>query len=815
MEMLMKHIDFYNHSTRVINIYGPPGFGKSTLAIHVGDAAVRKGVNVHYVNMVDMPDKEVKQGLARKILKKADFDDLLEWVRNFEYHFWYYQLLLIIDNCDEVLHSQREEFLNAITRLVESSLKVRIVLTSRELATLPEYLDWYKVNEISATAASELLDLKVSKRVGLTSSQREQIAELTENVPLALQIVSSSLNLPISPSPNKVIQELNRNIIHVLSPEDFPASQKLQNSIGLSVKYLSMDLRRYACYMVIFPGSFDEDAANSIFDSSRFVNGTARSLLTSLVKSSLLEFNMRISRYQYHRLIKEYFLRNVCIPPQETIAHYIHYAKRLNFASLELKYNYHISLSILCTERHNFQLLLDYLRKKQPVNREYFFSVAAVLSAIEVGLFRHRFSTADWCEPIDNALLQFDKLMGINESNSGVNIHDIVQVTGIAGSNFLHFYVVLIIQSANCQEIVTVDGVKGAVKVYTNRMIVVEINKRLMLSTDYIAYYVSLASYYSKLGREEYVRECHRRILHQANVTCKPKQCSNYVIGLTYKNLGNHKEAVKFLERAVKDNETILDHSMILVMLYTSYNVLQYSERKQLALENLLELRDQLINVSNSELYHSGVTQLIITIFRNNGYEQEANTLEGRLLEVILEIRAQPHILAWPMDKAYQFAQYLFNNKDYEKVVDLGAYILESLSLDEINLKLRVELLVGKAKFHAGNYSKGMDDIETVLLEISNYPGQNYTEEKSTSCWYLILRVKYIDICYNIKAKLRGVVIGVACLVLGCPLKYPKSSADQHSSRFPSLNGLNRLRLVRQKSIFHLPKRSPPKGRGH
>ena len=789
METLLNQIDFYNHSTRGINIYGPPGFGKSTLAIHVGHVAVREGVEVHYVNMVDIPDKEVKQGLARKILKKAaDFDDLLEWAR--EYRFWYTQILLIFDNCDEVLHGQREEFLTAVTRVAESSLIVRIILTSRELVTLSDYFAWYKVDEISASASSGLLDLKVSKKVGLTQSQREQIAELTGNVPLALHIVSSLFNIPSAPSPSEVIQGLDKDIIHILSPEDFPAHQKLKNSIGLSVNYLSHELKLSGCQLIVFPGSFDKDAANAVLDNSiaLFLVTPVRDILTSLVKTSLLEFNERTSRYQYHRLIKEYFVDLVKYADAKrqkgalgnSISHsafLVHYAQKLIAASNLLRYDHHTSLSILYTEQHNFQLLLDYLSEPQVlVNKEFILSVIAVSTSINVGLFWHRFSSVDWCGPIENALIQLDK---VRANIDWFHMYSI----GVAQKTFLSYYVLLISQSAKCREIA--EGVKAAAKVYTDRRSIVEMNKWQMVSRDYIAYYNSLADYYSGLDQEDNVRECHRRIIHQANVhraTCEPNQCSNDAIGTMYQKLGEYEKAAEFLEKALKDDLTTLDRLHVLIVLYACYNVLHHSERRQLVVTKLLELQNQLVNeVSNSELYHSDLTLPMITIFRNNDYEKEANTLEERLLDVILKFRAQPQQGSVSMDKVYQFAQHLFDNKYYDKVVDVGMYIVESLNLrnpNEIHLKLRVELLMGKAKFLAGNYSEGMDDIETVLLEIMNHPGQDYTEEKNTSCWYLILRIRYINTCYDIKTKLGAAVMGAAYLVLRSPLDYP---ADHHS----------------------------------
>ena len=153
---------------------------------------------------------------------------------------------------------------------MESSLYVRVLLTSREVAAIPEYFGWHKVDEISDAAASKLLDLKIPKRVGLAPRQRDKITKLTGNVPIALQIVSSLLQLPNSPSPSKVIQELENDPIHFLSPKDFPVSRQIHASISLSVKYLSNELLFAGCYLVVFPGSFDEDAAATILGRFSF-----------------------------------------------------------------------------------------------------------------------------------------------------------------------------------------------------------------------------------------------------------------------------------------------------------------------------------------------------------------------------------------------------------------------------------------------------------------------------------------------------------------------------------------------------------------
>ena len=780
MEALTKQIDFHNHSTRIINIFGPPGFGKSTLAISVGHIAVKDGVEVHYVDMVEFPEKGVKQILAEKILKvkHTDFEDLLEWLRNYRY--WYYQILLIFDNCDNVLHNQREDFQDAINKVVESSLNVRVLLTSREVATLSEYFHWYKLEAISTAAANELLDRRVPKRVGLGPSHREQIAKLTGNVPLALQIISSLLHLPNALSLSEVVQELDKDPIPFLSPKHFPVSKQILVSISLSFKYLSMEVLLGGCNLVVFPGSFDDEAASAVLTQSvlQVYKSTTRHVLDSLLRSSLLEVNERTSRYQYHRLIREYFLYYINLlgyrPLYYPISAYrVHYAEKLMFASNLFKYDHHKSLSVLYSEQHNFQLLLDYLRTSRSLSGDFLLSVISMTNAIEVGLLRLRFTTADWCEPVRNALVHLDVLAtNLNWYHS----------TDFSQETILCCYIQLIKQLAKCQEVN--HGTEGAIKIYTERRYIIEVNNWRMKSEDYISFYENLGSYYFRLGHQEDVVECHRKIIEQTNVhlaTCKPNQCSNYMIGSTYYNMGEYRKAAEFLGNAVEENQNTVERSRTLVMLFMAYSSL-HSDNKYLAIAKLLELHDDIMNMPNNELYHNnGITQLIITVFRNHGYDQEASMIEERLLEVVLEIRAQPEQGSVSMKKAYQFAEHLFNSKKYDEVIDVGVYVVESLDLqnpDDVHLKLRVELLIGKAKFHGGNYSEGMDDIETVLLEILSHPGSDYSEERDTVCWYLVPRVKYINTCYDVTTNIRKMFMGTIYFLFKSPLDPYQPSAD-------------------------------------
>ena len=115
------YLDFTSSDVQVVHIVGPPGFGKSTLAIKIGEILLREWVKVHYVDVRMIKDTDT---LAEKVMRsavesmknKVTFDRLEKWV-------WkqFSNTLIILDNCDELLEYTQDKFLEAIRLLTVAS----------------------------------------------------------------------------------------------------------------------------------------------------------------------------------------------------------------------------------------------------------------------------------------------------------------------------------------------------------------------------------------------------------------------------------------------------------------------------------------------------------------------------------------------------------------------------------------------------------------------------------------------------------------------------------------------------------------------
>ena len=309
---------WFDSKTRIVSVIGSPGFGKSALAIHIGHLMLKRGYIVHYINLGEFPRKKIKQILAEKVLDSYDvcdkaimFDRLLRWARE-----RYFYTLIILDNCDESLYYQKEELQDAIEKVIKNSHYVKFLMTSREATMHTSNFEQYKLDTLSTKAACDLLQFKAPMRITLTASEKEEIAELTGKVPLALLIIGSLLQLPDIAGTGAIIAELKKQPIPTLSPKQLPKNQQINGSFSLSYNYLSTNEKMIGKFLANFPGSFDKAAYISVLkhefiqaNSNAEVENIINDAVEVLVQRSLLEYQRCNGRFHFHHLIREFFLK--------------------------------------------------------------------------------------------------------------------------------------------------------------------------------------------------------------------------------------------------------------------------------------------------------------------------------------------------------------------------------------------------------------------------------------------------------------------------------------------------------------------------
>ena len=803
MNEVSKLLDFRNSDIRIVNIYGSPGFGKSTLAIHIGHKMVKNGVTVHYVNMDDFPDKDIKMALAEKILeashivsKNITFERLLRWARERSS-----KTLVILDNCDDLLHKKKEEFHQTVVKVVEESLNIKVTLTSRKVAVFLMYFEYYKLEELSITASCQLLEHKVPSSITLSSEEKEQIAKLTGNVPLALQIIGSILHLPDSPSPTVLIDELQHELIKTLSPADLPVHDQVFTTINLSYKYLTKELQQIGRQLTIFPGSFKLPAAFTVCNSSSASNKDQLMInsveptkefgdrLKSLVRNSLVEHGQRTDRYQYHRLIKEYFLLiqrrhwpNEAATPLS--AFHIYYSGKLIVESglFQHRYDYEQSLAFLDSEQHNLEYLFENLKQMQSIStkkldvEEFLMTALALSSAVNANFLQTRFSMEKCCMLLNSALNKFDMMMP--------NLRYYLLSQSFEVEYVLHYYLTIIKQVAECER--KNHGVFEAMLVYSVRKTIFESKSAMMMTLTYINFYKELSRFYSQLGKrfKGNVLECYRLITsrtHAHLTTCQPNQCQYYDFGVIHYMMGQYQEASICFEEELKGSKNIMQQVRALVWLVYIYSYIDGEDDKMIStvarLQNLYSdiaavPPDRLVDASDAIL-------MFIEFYRTGELFDEAHSLENRFFSGLLNLKSEVRTAFITKQTAEHQKSLLrtacrvlnnfFEAGNYSETVEIGNFLIELIgNSDSFNdAKINLHLLVGKAKFHMGQYSDGMDHIEIALLSIPNI-ASGFENERRTACWYLIPRIRHLHTCYWIRETVMIVVAAPVLLVGVC-----------------------------------------------
>ena len=232
-----------------------------------------------------------------------------------------------------------------------------------------------------------------------------EIAELTGNVPLALDVVGAIFKFPNAPTAEQVIQSLRENPVTTLSSSKIHS--KLNVSIGLAYSYLSPELKQLCLNLSHFPGSFSSESAFAIFDinfeahtviwywSRLFLR---ESQLDMLVQRSLLHFNNALKRFHFHQLIQKYFLH---VSAQEdeskrrSLKQDFESKFQLYFANILLDIlRGSLPVTVLDDEKHNFQYIFELFKTAKHVDNTYI-AIEVTLLAIETNVLRLRFQPAE------------------------------------------------------------------------------------------------------------------------------------------------------------------------------------------------------------------------------------------------------------------------------------------------------------------------------------------------------------------------------------------------------------------------------------
>ena len=289
----------------IISINGPPAFGKSALAIHVGYSALGSGMDVFFIDVSESHHffKEKKSTEVSLLGHATNTDSALaDIVRSFTN-----STLLILDDIDSILSDTREKkiFLKIIGKIREiasqRSSKLKILMTSQIHVAFLDRFQQILINGLDPGAAVQLLN----KLVHVNGSMSSKLVELVGHCPLTIKVVAALLRKPGMESGAWLLFKLERSGISSSCLDHALAVNTCWKAV-MDIAYSRLDAKGKECghFVSYFPGSFDEFAAEHILQY-----GCQFTLVDASLLKRYTHMNSEMVRYTMHNLIRDYFRR--------------------------------------------------------------------------------------------------------------------------------------------------------------------------------------------------------------------------------------------------------------------------------------------------------------------------------------------------------------------------------------------------------------------------------------------------------------------------------------------------------------------------
>ena len=547
----------------------------------------------------------------------------------------------------------------------------------------------YRLSELSTESAITLLR-KFDRNI--KQSQANSISELVGRMPLALQVLGSLLQQPDPPSSKVIIIELQRQPIAFLSPEELPETEQVQTSIHISYSYLSLECQTCSRLLANFPGSFTMEAATSIL---KRWHTTSTHCIKTLHVRSLLVYYQHTSRFQFHRLIKEYILnvqRSFPVPNYEIeqelfwvefFRHYLELMYNVTLINVNFTDVYTMTekWKIVDIERQNFDVLFHSSHGDTPLYsllkgrimeskhmRKIYSMLETNLVAIGANMSlilkrteaKHLLTSEPQYHPdvelleeeMANDQLKYFELktrestFDWQEKILRIDLFHYPIVNDIGHEEYVKVYTDLLLLTQKLSMIKTRSAAPEVLELRHGRMLDLYSQDTISTSTKiklYTKFYSALATAYILDNKHLQFMDCWRAILQVKKTLepCRQRDCSHSYLGLAYCGKGDYERCVHHLELAWQASEgSTKKRARYLVVLYHAYKEIG-TEEKALQVVNVLYgiVLDKLLNFADVNAQNYRTCIILASFFRYLNTQQSVEFAEYLWNRSMLHIR--------------------------------------------------------------------------------------------------------------------------------------------------------------------------------
>ncbi|XP_020612424.1 uncharacterized protein LOC110050800 [Orbicella faveolata] len=303
-------------STRIVSIWGSPGFGKTSVAIDVGHHLHSQGMPVYYLSLRGL---QSKADLASKLLslfrppvardeqnqlRLSSDDEVCYLLSGISDNF-----TIILDNADELLSEEADMKVNFLKDILRRTEKVTFVITTREsLESINVQFSGYQAVRIGPLDESSSLEMVQKLLPKATDSDCRRAAQICGHAPLAIRIMCGAFSgddVEPSQSLSDFLNALeSKNILDMLDNPDYLNDLRLKHLLESSFRRLPAQEKEALVSLSVLPASFDVTIAAAVLGISEMP--LAKRVLLYLRRKSFLDSSTKHGSFSMHQLIRSF-----------------------------------------------------------------------------------------------------------------------------------------------------------------------------------------------------------------------------------------------------------------------------------------------------------------------------------------------------------------------------------------------------------------------------------------------------------------------------------------------------------------------------